>query len=102
MNNAIYYATIRAKGDELTKQNPSGFCLIVSVHNLQKNSTAGNIAEVSNYNAARFITEGTHRVATDTEVQTYQQQQSSIRARNHNDELARLKEEFAAVTKGLV
>ena len=41
MTTQLYYAAIREKREALIGQFPQGFCLVVSVYNLDKNSTAG-------------------------------------------------------------
>jgi hypothetical protein len=102
MNAQEYWATVRKKEAELKVQFPEGYCKVISVDNLQRNSTAGNIVEVNLRQAAEHLLAGTHRLLTGAEAESYQREQSAIRARNHSDELARVKEQFAAVTKGLL
>jgi len=46
MDTTLYYAALREQRETLAKQHPSGFCLVVSVFNLQKQSAPGNLERV--------------------------------------------------------
>lgn len=102
MNAQEYWASVRQKAAELESQFPQGFCKLISVDNLQRNSTAGNIVEVNLRQAAEHLLAGTHRLLTGAEAESYQREQSAIRARNHRSELDRVKSQFESVTKGLL
>jgi hypothetical protein len=102
MDTTLYYAALREQRETLAKQHPSGFCLVVSVFDPQKNSTAGSICEVSVQDAARLTFDGTHRVATDDETCAYRNRQGVERARNRRDDLERTREMFQGVMGGRV
>ena len=94
MNTQQYYAAIREKQEALTKQFPKGYCLVVSVLNREKNSTAGTFCEVLVPEAARLITDGTHRTVTDEESSAYYGAQDLQRVRNSQDNLERTRVQF--------
>lgn len=75
-----YYQDIRAKRAELTKDFIDGWCMVMSVYNREKNSTAGTLTQVSVERAAQVITDGTHRLASDAEIATYTKAQEEQRA----------------------
>jgi len=103
MNNIQeYWAQVRRKQAELKAQFQAGCCKLISVDNLQRNSTAGNIVEVNLQQAAEHLLAGTHRLLTASELEAYQREQSAIRARNSRSELDRVKSQFESVTRGLL
>jgi len=74
-----YFAAIADKRRELDGIYSSGFCGIVSLLNLDKNTTAGSISEVSTALAAKSIVNSTHRLQTAEEIKAYEDSQSSRR-----------------------
>jgi len=90
-----YYQDMREKRAELTKDNDSGFCLVISLYNRDKGSTAGSVCEVSIKDAARVIVDGTHRVATAEEAEAFKQSQESNRAAIAKAELDRARKQFS-------
>lgn len=77
-----YYNDLRAKESELEKvaKAQDGVVYVTSVFHREKNSTAGATLGASPRNAARVITDGTHRDATEDEVRAFyirQQEQLS-------------------------
>lgn len=97
MDTQTYYAKIRETREELAKQNPQGFCLVISVANLEKNSTAGTPCEVSLYDAARLMTDGTHRVANEKEADAYRNRQEAERVRIAQENLERARVQFSNI-----
>lgn len=91
MNSQAYYAILRTKREDLAIRYPSGFCLVVSVFNSQKQSAPGNLCEVSIADAARLLYEGTHREATEDEVAIYAEKQDAERMRNAPDNVGRMR-----------
>jgi len=91
MNSQQYYAILRTKQDDLAIRHPSGFCLVVSVFNSQKQSAPGNLCEVSIADAARLLYEGTHREATEDEAAIYAEKQDAERMRNAPDNVGRMR-----------
>jgi hypothetical protein len=63
-----YFAEVADKRRELDNIYPAGFCLLVSVANLGKNTTAGSMTEVSTALAAKGIIDGTQRLLTANEL----------------------------------
>ena len=51
---------------------PSGFCYIVSVTNLDRNTTGGSTAQVSVALAAKSLVEGTHNLLDDDEIRAFE------------------------------
>jgi hypothetical protein len=62
---------------------------ITSVRNFSKGTTPGSVCEVSSRNSARFIFDGTHRLATTEEVSTYLEERAAEYQVHRNTELAR-------------
>src|SRR4051794_32638017 len=90
-----YYATIRAKQTELGPEFPEGCCLVMSVQSLERNSPGGNVCEVSLYDAARLLTDGTHRLATKEETVAFRERNDIMRSRNtHADLLSAARRQF--------
>ncbi len=63
----------------LTPQYPDGSCLVMSITNRDRNSTAGHVCEVSVAQAAKLTVELTHRIATPDE-------QAAFKARCANEQ----------------
>lgn len=91
MNTQEYYATLRTKQEDLSIRHPSGFCLVVSVFNAQKQSAPGNLCEVTIADAARLLFEQTHREATEDEAAIYAEKQDAERMRNAPDNVGRMR-----------
>jgi len=91
MNAQTYYQILRTKQEDLTIRHPSGFCLVVSVFNAQKQSAPGNLCEVTVADAARLEYEGTHREATQAEAASYAARQDAERMRNTPDAVGRMR-----------
>ena len=89
-----YYADMRAKRAELSAQFPSGYCYVMSLANRDRNSTAGNIAEVCVDTAARTIIEGTHRLTTADELTEHLEVQDANRRRDALGALAISRAQF--------
>jgi hypothetical protein len=70
---------IREQREQLDLQFPSGCLFVTTVANRMKNTTAGAISEVSTANAATGLVEGTLRIATDSEVESYQKRMADAR-----------------------
>ncbi|WP_321476613.1 hypothetical protein [uncultured Paludibaculum sp.] len=70
---------VRGKVAELRTEFPSGDCVLVSVKNDAFNTVGGMPMEVPVENAARHLVEGTHRMATETEIKAFREQQKAAR-----------------------
>lgn len=95
-----YYADIAAKRTELAGQFPQGDCLVISVNNQDKNSTAGNMAEVPVGMAARLLVEGTHRVATPEDHKAFKDGQEKARKDIAAANLENVRKQFSDVLGG--
>ena len=97
MDTQMYYAALREQRETLAKVNPSGYLLVISLDDPQRNVTPGAVCEVSTADAARLLLDRTHRVCTPDEVQAYRDRQGATRARTQRDDLDRVREQFRAV-----
>jgi hypothetical protein len=68
MNTQEFFAAIKDEAIRLTERFPSGFCYVTSLKNINRQSTAGTVAEVSTRIAARHLVENTGRISTDPEI----------------------------------
>ena len=91
MNSQAYYQILRTKREDLAIRHPSGFCLVISVFNAQKQSAPGNLCEVTIADAARLLFEQTHREATEDEAAIYAEKQDAERMRNAPDNVGRMR-----------
>jgi hypothetical protein len=81
MNLQNYYREIRERKQELSGLHPDGCCLVISLERKDRAITGGTISEVSLDNAAKILTEGTHRLVTEAEQEAYRVQQAAERER---------------------
>jgi hypothetical protein len=91
MNTQEYYATLRTKQEDLSIRHPSGFCLVVSVFNAQKQSAPGSLCEVNIADAARLLYEETHREATEDEACAHAAKLAAEHMRNTPDAVGRMR-----------
>lgn len=82
MNNEKYFGILRERRIAVQQAHPEGCCLVVSVENLERNSTAGHICEVPNEQAAQLLTEGTHRLAAKEETAQFRKEHETARLRS--------------------
>ena len=61
-----YYTAVRQRRAELAKQFPSGDCLVVS---------KGTVTEVPVPLAATLLVEGTHKLASESQIQEFHEAQ---------------------------
>lgn len=97
MNSQQYYSDLHAKTNALAVTHADGCLLVVSVANLLRGTTPGNICEVTVDNAARLLLDGTHREATAEEIRAYQEAQEFKRAPT-TDPLAAARKRFGLLT----
>jgi hypothetical protein len=88
MDTLKYIATLKANKVTLAEQYPQGCCLVVSVDNLEHNSVAGHICEVPTGQAARLLTESTHRLATKEETAAFRKEHDAKRNETLNTQAA--------------
>lgn len=70
-----YYAAIRQQTETLSKQYPSGACLVVSISTPGSRATAGTVCEVPVELAAKLLTENTHVLASESQIQEFHEAQ---------------------------
>lgn len=66
-----YYKDLHRTEAELERRFPDGEVFVTSQYHREKNSKAGRTISSTCYNAARVITDGTHREATDAERESF-------------------------------
>lgn len=74
-----FHLRVAARKLELQQLYPDGFLYIVTREVVEKRMTAGAVHQVSVANAARFLTEGTHDIATDEQIRAYEAHNAVIR-----------------------
>jgi hypothetical protein len=74
-----YYYSIELKRSELYERFPTGHCRVMSLDNLEHNTTAGNVCEAPIELAAKLITETTHRLCTSEESKAFDAAQEAAR-----------------------
>jgi hypothetical protein len=92
-----YFTDKRACEAELRRDNPNGVVYITSLFHRDRNSTAGATVSASCSNAARVITDGTHRVSTPEEVRTFIAHQQEELRRNTVSEQMNKKQYFVVL-----
>ena len=89
-----YYQREHAQQATLAKDNPDGYCRVTD-----KNGR--NTCEVSVSNAARLLTAGSHRLATEAEAQAFRATQEMGRVKSPLvDSLEAARAQFAALMAG--
>lgn len=80
------FVALRSKERELQAQFPSGDCYLISVRNEVFNTVGGQVVGVPVEIAARHLLEGTHRLASNEEIEGHRTAQELaaklIRARD--------------------
>jgi hypothetical protein len=74
-----YFSDLHREQARLEKEFPDQEVYVTSVFHRERNSTAGRTLSASYRNAARVITDGTHRIATDDEVKAFHRLQERNR-----------------------
>lgn len=90
-----FVARMQEKRKELEGQYPKGYCLVQTVFNPNTNTVGGVTCEVSVDQAARLITEGSHRLATKEEAEVFRKQQEDARADILAEEIRKRQQFFA-------
>jgi hypothetical protein len=79
MNLTEYYRELNDTAKDLERSHPDGVVHVTSLRNREKNSVAGKTLSAGCRNAARVITDGTHRVATLEEINAFAELQEKNR-----------------------
>jgi hypothetical protein len=77
-----YYEDLRTTEADLSKANRTNVVYVTSLFHRDRNSTEGQTHSASCRNAARVITDGTHRVATEAEIAAFLAHQQEELQRN--------------------
>lgn len=94
-----YYRDLHATEAQLEKEFPGGIVYVTSVRHREKNSVAGQTLSASYANAARVITDGTHRLSTPDEVRGFIELQKNNRMKSAQAEQAK-KQQYIVVVDG--
>lgn len=100
MDIPAFRAAIRAKRSELAADYPDGCLYVTSLNNRLYNTTAGKVCEVTVDNAARLLTQETHRIATESEIAAFKAAAESRRLANEAAEVAKLPSNFRVTLRG--
>jgi hypothetical protein len=71
--------SIRARFADLSTRFPSGDCVLISMPSDTHNTVGGMTMEMPIENAAQHLVEGTHRLAADSEIKAFREQQVAAR-----------------------
>jgi hypothetical protein len=77
-----YYRDLHAIEAKLEDKHPNGVVHVTSVFHRERNSTPGTTLSATCRNAARVITDGTHREATEEEIAGFLDHQQKELRRN--------------------
>ena len=91
-----YYTERRTLEADLEKEFPEDIVYVTSVRHRERNSLAGKTLSASYANAARVITDGTHRLSTASEVRGFLDLQNQNRMRAVKAEQAK-KQQYIVV-----
>ena len=92
-----YYTEMREKERKLTTDFPDGVIYITSLFYRERNSTPGCTTSATCINAARCLTDGTHRLATKEEIEAFIAHQQEELAKNTQAEQAIRKQYIVVV-----
>jgi hypothetical protein len=98
MDASAYFSALRAEQNRLEKLYPTGFLYIVSIKNLNANSTGGTVTEVSTRQAATHFCAATARIAEPGEVADFHAQAKAFSARMATQSFNRKKSDSSGVT----
>ena len=82
MNLKDYFSDLRKVEAELVGEHPDGIVFVTSLFHRERNSTPGSTLSATCRNAARVITDGTHRRATQEEIDGFARRQQEELRRN--------------------
>ena len=100
MDIPAFRAAIRAMRARLQEDHPSGFFYVMSLNCPLYNVTAGKVSEVTVENGARLLTQETHRIATNAEIEAFKAAAESRRLANESAEIRRLPGSFRVTLRG--
>jgi hypothetical protein len=86
MNLKDYFDDLHKAETALERDHPEGIVFVTSLFHRERNSTPGCTMSASCRNAARVITDGTHREATQEEIKAFFARQDSELRKNVQNE----------------
>ena len=92
-----YFKDLRTNQRKLEKKYPNGVVHVTSLFYRERNSTPGATASATCENAARVITDGTHREATEEEIKAFYDHQRRQLEQNVRSEQMK-KQQYVIVT----
>jgi hypothetical protein len=92
-----YYRDLHAIEADLEKRHDDGIVYVTSLFHRERNSTPGSTLSATCRNAARVITDGTHREATSEEVDAFLLHQQDQLRRNAKAEQMNKKQYIVVV-----
>jgi len=95
-----YYSDRRKIAVDLVKQFPDGIVYITSIFNRERNTTEGATCSVGIDNATRCLVEGTHRLATEEEIDRFNQLQETNRVEAAKGEQRKRQQYVVVVNEG--
>lgn len=87
-----YFGELRKTETRLIDKFPNRVVFVTSVKNSSKNSTAGATYSTTPYNAARGLTDETHRESTTDEIEAFMAHQENNRVETQRSEAKKRKE----------
>lgn len=94
-----YFKDARAEEARLEDAHPDGVVHVTSLFHRERNSTPGSTLSATPHNAARVITDGTHREATQEEVDGFRRHQQEQLHKNAAAEQANKKQYIVVVNQ---
>lgn len=96
MDLKAYFQDLNLKQRELEEKHPDGVVHVTSLFYRERNSTPGSTASATCRNAARVITDGTHREASEEEIEAFLERQRLQLEQNIRSEQAK-KQQYVIV-----
>lgn len=94
-----YFTDMHATEAMLERKHPDGIVYVTSLFYRERNSTPGAMASATCRNAARVITDGTHRESSPEEVDMFFSRQKQELERNMRAEQLKKKQYFVVVNQ---
>lgn len=92
-----YFRDLHAEEAKLEKKHPEGVVYVTSLFHRERNSTPGTTLSATCRNAARVITDGTHREATQDEIDGFLHHQQRELTKNTRAEQMNKKQYIVVV-----
>jgi hypothetical protein len=100
MDLKLYFDDYKKNVAKLEKEHPDGVVHVTSLFQRDRGSTPGSTASATCTNAARVITDGTHREATEEEIDAFYQRQQDELRKNIRAEQAKKQQYMVVMGEG--